>query len=154
RLALGFYEAMAQDNVSDPAVRFGVVSALTRVGDIHRLLGQSDQARSAYDRAVAEGEQLVADHPQELNYRSALGSGHRNLALLLKATGGPVGALAHFRRALELAERLAEDFPAEASCRRQLAGAQNDLGLFLEEQGQWAEGQAHHREALALRVCL
>jgi serine/threonine protein kinase len=151
RLALGFYEAVAQDNAADPAVRAGVAAALTRVGDIHRLLGQSGPARGAYERAVAEGEGLVAEHPKELAYRSGLAVAHRNLALLLKETGEPAGALAHFRRALELAEGLAEDFPAETSCRRQWAGAHNDLGLFLEEQGQWAEAQTHHREALALR---
>jgi tetratricopeptide (TPR) repeat protein/2-polyprenyl-3-methyl-5-hydroxy-6-metoxy-1,4-benzoquinol methylase len=98
------------------------VAAHVALGDILGQLGDLDQARRCFERALAIDPTLI----EALN-------GAANVALLQ----GRMTDAAHFYRAVVV--------------RRPLPEAHSNLGLSLASQGQWEEAIQHYRQAIAIK---
>jgi tetratricopeptide (TPR) repeat protein len=139
------------------ARRPGVAAFYANLGEVHRALGQFDQAGACCRTAL----ELHADQPEALNNwgLALLGQGqiaeaadkfraavrlrpnvamlHNNLGNVLRLQGDLPGAVGCFRRAVQLDPALAE--------------GHSNLGQALLEQHQRREALIHCREAVRLR---
>jgi tetratricopeptide (TPR) repeat protein len=150
RKVMEHYEGFAATKGDSPESRAIRAEGHYRVGLIHQRLGERQEARSAYERAVILLKQLVLDLPSVPGYRSKLAHSHNNLGNLLKDLGKHAEAEDEYRQALVLQKQLTADFPTVADYRRQLATSQHNVGILLSELGKRAEAEAEFRKALAL----
>lgn len=67
--ALRFYEELAKEQSDDPEVRYRTSVALHRAANIQEHLGMSQAAATDRQRCLAILEGLIADFPQEQQYR-------------------------------------------------------------------------------------
>jgi serine/threonine protein kinase/Tfp pilus assembly protein PilF len=151
RQVLRHYEGFAATKGDGPENRAIRAEGFYRVGRIRAGLGERQDARSAYERAIALQKQLAADFPTVPGYRDSLGDSHNSLGVLLADLGKPAEAEAEFRQALVLRKQLAAEFPTMASYRWVLAGTRNNLGNLWAGLGKSAEAEAEFRQALALQ---
>ena len=70
--ALAFYEEFAKENSDDPQGRLKMAEACRRVGSIHELLGQAEQAAAAYQQGLAISVKLATEFPNDPDYRQNL----------------------------------------------------------------------------------
>src|SRR5262249_61468995 len=87
--------------------------ASPRGGVIQARLGQHDAARKAFARAIARGEQLVADSPADPANRHDLANSLNWLGIVLRQPGEHEPAAEQYRHALNLQTQLASDYPTE-----------------------------------------
>lgn len=110
---------------------------LSRMGVIHRRLGETSRAIELYDEALA----LVRRLP-EPEISKDLASLLNNLGLAYATAGDPARALEHYEQALAIWRRL--DAP------RDQAATLRNLGVALRAQGHLARAVAAYEEALGL----
>jgi serine/threonine protein kinase/tetratricopeptide (TPR) repeat protein len=147
-----YYAESAQDRGTGEEERRRQAQAYHRMGNMNRILGRSQDSEKAYRRAVALGQQLAADFPNQPEYRLELAHSHNGLGvLLLRANGRPTEGESAYVEALAILKQLAADFPARRDFRQALAGIQNNLGNLLLETGRQAEAELVQAEALAIR---
>jgi serine/threonine protein kinase/Flp pilus assembly protein TadD len=151
RKVLEHYEGFAATKGDSPESRNIRAAGYFRVGLIRNRLGERQEARSAYERAVTLLEQLVADFPSVPAYRSNLAQSHNNLGIMLRDLGKHTEAEAQLRQALVLQKQLATDFPSVPSYRHNLAHHHGNLGALWSKLGKRAEAEAEYRQAHALR---
>jgi serine/threonine protein kinase/tetratricopeptide (TPR) repeat protein len=149
--ALHYYEAFAQEQGADPALRHQAGVAYRRVGDIQSRLGKHAHAEAAYGQAVHLQAALAAAFPARPEYRRELAASLYNLGALLVDCGRRAEAEEAYRRALPVREQLAADFPAESHYRWDLAKSHNNLGILLEQTGRPQEAEQAYRQAIALQ---
>jgi tetratricopeptide (TPR) repeat protein len=137
--ALRFYQWFLEQRGSDPAVRQEAGRALRRVGDIHALLGQADQAEQDYGVALGLQEQLAAEFPHEARYRLEVARTRQQAGQLLAQTGKVAEAEQAHRAARYLWQPLADADPGVPAYRQGLAQSLCDLGTLLAATGRWAE---------------
>jgi len=127
--------------------------AYRRVGDIHALLGQSEQAQAAFAESIAIFARLVEEAPRSARLSRRPGQRFTTPAgLHMRARDAVRGAAkAHPARPWRCCEQLAADFPASASYRQQVAHSLNNLGVVLEELGGKEEAERSYRRAIALQ---
>lgn len=147
--ALKFYQEFLEEQGTDLAVRHETGRAARRVGDIHLLLGQRDQALAALRQAVNLQQALTADFPDVPDYRSELALSQLNLGWLV-APGQPHEAEAVYRQGLDLLQQLAADYPNEPVYRHELARGYNNLGILFRTTRQ-EESAGAYREAVKLQ---
>jgi serine/threonine protein kinase/Flp pilus assembly protein TadD len=121
------------------------------LGLMFAATGRPEQADSAYRRALALQEKLVADEPESPVWRQALALTLGNRARLLRATGRPREAEQSYGQARALLKKLATDFPAEPSHRHGLAISWCDLGLLLVDTDRLPEAEQAIRQAMQLQ---
>jgi serine/threonine protein kinase/tetratricopeptide (TPR) repeat protein len=148
--ALKYYQQFLRKNRDDPTVRLQTGKAYLRLGDIHHLLGESDQAKAAYTQGIALLEQLAAEQPSLADCRQILAYCHAGLAQALMAVGSPREAEQAARRALTLQEKLVADAPAHAGYRQGLAYNRHLLALLCRNTGRRAEAEQGYRAAITL----
>src|SRR5262249_7601300 len=103
------YEELAREHSADADVRRDTALAWFRLGEIHRMRDQHDQAERAYGEAIARQEELCRDYPKEPHYRQDLANSHNWLGESLRESGRSTDeAEQHFRTALKLQQRLAD----------------------------------------------
>ncbi len=69
---LEFYERFAEQNATDPKLKFEAGEAYARVADAQARLGESEKALDAHRRAIAVFAALETDFPAEPRYGLAL----------------------------------------------------------------------------------
>src|SRR5262249_11121831 len=109
--AARYYERLAQEAGTDPALRHKAGNALRRVGEFQGRLGQLAPAKETFDKAVALQAELVAQFPAVPEYRQGLAAGLESLSLLLKGLRRPAEAEQAHRRALPLRGQPGAPFP-------------------------------------------
>ena len=125
----------------DPDLQYDAALIYRRCGNLHRLLGELDDAAPLYDRSRELMDTLIKQHPEVATYR--LGWIHNLLedAEILLRKAGPGVALPTLREALVAAERSVEQFPKHSSgALRVLGHVQLDLSDALVNAGRVEEG--------------
>jgi len=126
--------------------------AYHRMGRLNQILGRSQDSENAYRRAVALGQQLAADFPNQPQFRLELALSHNSLGAVLRgANRRPTEAESAYVEALAILKQLAADFPTERGYRQGLAGIHNNLGNLLFDTGRQAEAESAYAEAMAIR---
>ncbi|MEE2885786.1 MAG: tetratricopeptide repeat protein, partial [Planctomycetota bacterium] len=83
---LEFYDLFAAQNEDRPELQFNSAVAYRHVGDIHLRLGQLDEARDAYIRAIQQYKRQATDHEKEIaSIRNQLGQVYANQRMLTAA---------------------------------------------------------------------
>jgi tetratricopeptide (TPR) repeat protein len=150
--ARSLYEDLALEHGNDPGVRRAVGLAWFRLGEIHRLLEQYDQAEQAYGEAIIRQEELCRAYPQEhYTHGQDLANSHNWLGELLRERGRlPAEAERHYRAALELQQSLLDQFPDVPAYRQGLARSHYNLGIVHKNANQLAEARADYDQAVGL----
>jgi tRNA A-37 threonylcarbamoyl transferase component Bud32/tetratricopeptide (TPR) repeat protein len=148
--AQGYLESLAREagpaDVSlqrDLARAYHVLSDLQ--GGSNASLGEHRAALASLDRAIAIGEAIVADHPDD---RAAT----EELADALASRAGTSSApdrLAAASRALALRTRLAALAPGDRAAQNHLASSELTLGIALIDRDELAAATVHERAAVA-----
>jgi tetratricopeptide (TPR) repeat protein/tRNA A-37 threonylcarbamoyl transferase component Bud32 len=147
-----YYNESTQDGGVGEEERRRQAQAYQRMGRMNQILGRSQDSEKAYRRAVALGQQLVADFPNQPEFRLELALSHNALGvLLLRANRRPREAESAYVEAMTILRQLAADFPTRYEFRQALAGIQNNLGNLLFETGRPTEAESVQAEALAIR---
>ena len=147
-----FYQEFVEEEISnEPAVRQEMGRSYRRLGDIHQMLGQYEQAEEAYNSAMDVFNKLVVDFPDTADYRMEMVASENALGLTLRALGRHRQAERAFSTATELLEPLADEFPTEPAYAKALAEAHNNLGLILMDTGEPEKAKQAYRQALEIR---
>jgi hypothetical protein len=149
--ALAFYRDLAGQPAADPAVRWEVVRAYHRVGNIQTALGRHAEAEAAFREALrwaAEADPAAAASPA---CREDLAGIHAHLAGALMQTNRAADALALCDQAIKLHAGLVADYPDRAEYRFYLSFSQYNRGVALEKLERYPDADRAYREALATR---
>jgi len=93
---------------------------------------------------------LLAEQPDDPEYRSGLATVHRSLGLLSRQRRKHAEAASSFRAALTVQEKLVSDFPSNAMFRLDMARSRTDLGNIFFEMGRLDDAEAELRTGLEL----
>jgi serine/threonine protein kinase len=147
-----YYAEFIQEAPATEEERRRQARAYHRMGSMNAILGRRPQESvKAYRRAVALGQQLVADFPNQPEFRLELGSTYNSLGVLLHHDHRPREAESAYVEAQTIFRQLVADFPTRREFRQSLAGIQNNLGNLRAETGRLREAESVHAEALAIR---
>ena len=152
--ALALYQNFLIETGPDPAERLLTAYVSIRVGEIHVLLDHRAEAAQAYRNAIVLLQQLVAEFPQEVGFRSSLAKAHFQVAWLRNDPAHPQEAEEDYRRAISLYEDLRNEFPDVAWYTRELGFCWFKLAGLQRCGGRFQLGEESHRRALALRQLL
>jgi tetratricopeptide (TPR) repeat protein len=126
--ALGFYKrlqaSLENRTVDDSKSRANLATTYHRMATVSEQLGQLDEARAAYRKAIDLGESLVHDEPTVVPFRSGLAESYADFGDLLCGAGQRALGLEAFRRAIGLWEEIArstQGVDAQAGLARTLA---------------------------------
>jgi serine/threonine protein kinase/tetratricopeptide (TPR) repeat protein len=148
--ALHHYQAFLNEKSNDPSVRKETGLAYQRMADLLRKLRQHDEAKAAYEQAIALLGQLAADFPAVAEYRQQLADSYNWLGELLRTTREPPRAREAYGRARDLQQRLVAEFPQEPAYRQDLARSHSNLGILLKDTGSTKDAEQAFTEALAI----
>lgn len=130
RKGLAFYEAFAKQNEASNEARWETGKAHHRVGQLHALLHQEEQAEKNYRRSLAVFDDLARQFPEEPIWR-------QNRAVLHEALGWRVAyqkrtdeAYEHFRTAVAISKSLVADFPEDLLHQAALARTRKSLSFI------------------------
>jgi tetratricopeptide (TPR) repeat protein len=114
-------------------------------------LGQSEQAETAFRRALDIRAKLAANDPTAPGYRDDLAQSQVNLGVLLHDLRQHEKSEAHIRDAIAIREELAAEFPTVPDYRADWARALNGLGNVLKAQWKYEAAEAAMRQAVAIQ---
>ncbi len=128
--ARSYYQEFLEQRGGDPSLRKEAALAHKRLGDISRLLGEHDQAKSSYDQAITLLGQLVADHPDKPEYRSILAECYCNMGEVWRLTSHPAEAAESYQQALGRQRELVAEAPGVPAYQKELARTQYNRGIL------------------------
>src|SRR5262249_6520820 len=115
--------------------------------DVHRRLGERDQAETEFRLAKTIQERLVALDPRSLDYRFELTLTLESLASVHR---GPQ-AVPEYLEVIRLQEKLVEEQPEHFEYKRRLAVTQDALGgLLLGDPKTWPRAEQHFLKAAGI----
>jgi tetratricopeptide (TPR) repeat protein len=148
--ARSYYQQFLQQHGDDPRVRKEAALAHKRLGDVSRLLGEHEQAREAYGKAIALSKPLIEEHPERQEYRAALAETYCNLGESWRLTTHPGEAQDAYDHALRLQRRLVEEAPERPVYRKDLARTQYNRGLLFASMRRPQDADEALAEAVGL----
>ncbi len=149
--ALKYYTELAKDDAREPDARQRTALAYFRMGQLHRVLNEHDQAERYFRQAIRLQEPLRDEFPDRPRYRQDLANSRNWLGELLRESEKSLEeAEQNFRQALALQERLAEEVPGEPEYRRELARSHSNLGLVEMDTGRPEAAARDYDRAVAL----
>jgi serine/threonine-protein kinase len=151
RSAQAYYRRFAEQQRGSPKYRSLVAQADVALGRIHWELGEGEQARDHYGRAVAALRELADTEPAVFAHRERLARATLNMSHALWGKSDFAGTEAWARDCLRLAEHLGKDFPGERAPRRHAVSAHLKLGWAAKELGRLAESEREYVAALRLQ---
>jgi serine/threonine-protein kinase len=149
--AVEFYQKFVQEEASDPALLAEQGRAHKRLAGLARTLDRNDQARAAYERALAIFQQLADAMPQELLYLRELADCHLRLGLFQHDIGHLALAEAPYQQALAIDRRLVDAKPEVVEYQRDLGEAQHSLARLYRDSGRASLAEPLYDAALTLR---
>jgi serine/threonine-protein kinase len=147
--ALHYYENFTRQDAREPQVRLERGRAFLRLADIRRKLGQSVEARQAYDRAVEALGALAADRPGLRDARHDLARAQSRLAVHLVGLGAYADAERLLAQADSGLQDLAKGPGATADDRRELAFVRKAQGDLRRLTGRFEEAGRSYGRAIA-----
>jgi serine/threonine protein kinase len=149
-----FTEALSEMRgaAGSDARRQDVARVLNLLGQTLHVMGDSRDARAAFEEARDELQRLAADDKNKdvPEYREGLGVTFNNLGRLLRDTN-PAEAEKAYDEALKLSQSLADDFPDTPFYRQELAANLNNLALLKQAAGHYDEAEKLYGRALAVK---
>jgi serine/threonine protein kinase/Flp pilus assembly protein TadD len=145
---IAFYKQFIENNPTNPQGPFELGRAYGQVAEVHRWLGQVDQAEGAYKEAISVLEQVSADFPAEPSYRHELAVVYNNWGILLFQNGRSGEAEKAWQKTLSLREKLMSESPDEPSYQSTLGGTLHNLGNVRYHAGQVPEAIRLYEEAI------
>jgi tetratricopeptide (TPR) repeat protein len=145
------YEEVAQEQSDDPDIRRDIALAWFRLGEIHRMREQQEEAERAYGEAIARQEALRRDYPNEPRYRQDLANSHNWFGEMFREGGRSLDkAENHYQTALEIQQKLCDDFHDEPSYRMELARSHYNLGIVQKDTNRLAAARTNYNRAVEL----
>ena len=145
---LEFYDKFAARNETNSRLQGQAARAHRKVAALYRWLGRDEEADEAHDRATHRFEELVAQYPNELEYRFDLAKTYAmddQDSRSIPAARVEQGIL----KALRLAQHLAEESPEKLDYVMAMARWKARLGASLLDLGRSTEAEAAYRESIA-----
>ena len=100
-----------------------------RLGHIHRMLEDADNASREYREAIAQFGSLVRDHPANANYQEGLANSYNWLGETLRLAGGN-GAEQAYIDALGVQTKLVAAVPGNPAYQQELARTRYNRGIL------------------------
>jgi len=154
REELKFFSYMRRYTDKDPAIAYERGIAAWKMGDIHRLLLETELADQAYDEADQEFALLAKQFPENLKYPRGLAGVHNGRGRLradqrnLQAAESEYAASEKIFRELMAADKNDPDYA------RQCAAVLNNQSFLAARQGKQDEALARQEESVKLRQAL
>ena len=111
-----------------------------RMGDLFSALGQGEDARQAFAKALAIRERLAKAEPDRADYQRDLSVSYERMGDLFRALGQGEDARQAFAKALAIRERLAKAEPDRADYQRDLGASYQRMGDLFNASGQGRSG--------------
>ncbi|NBC32037.1 MAG: AAA family ATPase [Alphaproteobacteria bacterium] len=125
--------------------------------EFHRTLesvGDPEGQRQRVGRAVETLEELVASHPDELDWQKDLADAYIERGDTRRTENDLVGALGEYEASLEIMQRLVATAPENREWLRQLALAHNKIGDVRRAEGDFEEAIHRYRTSIEIRESL
>ena len=106
---LAFYHRLAAQGGDDATLRRKVADANRRIGDIRQRLGQYEESRDAYLRAINLYKQLLDQSGKDADLQTALARNYNELGSVYQATHDMGAGAAAYRSALAVLQKLPAD---------------------------------------------
>jgi tetratricopeptide (TPR) repeat protein len=106
---LAFYDRLAAQGGDDAGFRRKVADANRRIGDIRQRLGQYDESRNAYLRAIELYKQLLNESGEDPDLHTALARNYNELGNVYQATHDMKAGDAAYRNALATLRKVTPD---------------------------------------------
>ncbi len=148
---LRYYEEFAADTGQDEESRAGVARAYGRVGVIHNLLSQQQEAEVAWKRSIDLYAKLVDDHPAVPAYREEFAQVLSGLSSVYFQTSHFDESRAAREQNLTVHRSLVADYPNDPDYRNGLATATTGLGILLNHTGKPTEAEQAYRQSLEIQ---
>jgi eukaryotic-like serine/threonine-protein kinase len=148
-----FYLRFVEEQADAPELRADLGSALIRLGNMERILGEREAAEASYGRAIGVFDGLSSARSGGQTHRTDRAVASAALALLQSETGQPDAAEQSFRFAIaEYDSVLSRGVGDTARVRGMLkAQALENYGTFLLERGRIDESEEAYIRSVALR---
>jgi eukaryotic-like serine/threonine-protein kinase len=148
--ALSYYQQFLDDNSDDPAMQREIASTLSRVGEIFRLLGDDNQSKQSFQKAIAIFQELMQKFPDSLEHAQGLAIAYNFLGELYRTGDQLELAEQSYREAIRLQLKLVAVSPQTEAYSTELARTRNNLGILLKDSSRPDEAAAEYEEAIAL----
>ena len=148
--ALAFYQELLTDPRSGTRVRQGTANAHLRVASIHYRLGNLEAAEQEIHHALAMFRELVAEHPENLGFRSGLVDALGMQPMILASIGRGRESIDLYRKAIASARELLERAPGVKEYMCLLARCLAKCGQQLYTLGDRNAATPAYREAIRL----
>ncbi len=125
---LQFYDRLAAQEGPSEHLRRETARANRRVGDIRSRIGQADEAKQAYQRALASFNQLAVENPDDYRIQLEIARIRTALGTLHRAADEDELADESFEASLAILNSAPKDSPASAEAQYELAQTYYLLG--------------------------
>ncbi|MBQ3087953.1 MAG: toll/interleukin-1 receptor domain-containing protein, partial [Clostridia bacterium] len=125
--------------------------ALDELGRVLEIKNAFKMATEVFNKALQTDRKLVAEFPENPEYRSGLSVSLNKVADILQAQNEWEEALELYTESLEIARKLATDFPEHPQYRRDLSVSLNKVADILQTQNEWDEALELYTESLEIR---
>jgi serine/threonine protein kinase len=132
RKAMVYYEKLAHEQSTDPDERLETGIAYRRLGELHDVFGQPEEAHAKYERAVAIIEELTKEYPADVRFCQELARSYRVLGWKFAVNHRYQEAEKRLRLAYSYFANLANRFPESDQHQHSLADTQLVLGGIFE----------------------
>ncbi|SIO62533.1 Tetratricopeptide repeat-containing protein [Singulisphaera sp. GP187] len=147
---LMFYDRFAQRNATNPRLQGEAAWAYRKVGSLYSRLGRTQEAESAYQRAIDMFEELILQFPDVAEYRSKL----VETSIMADPWSAPPDSLERlenrFRRAQILIDELGDESPDNLGYIQERVHVYAKLGAVLHRRNQVAAASECYQRAIEL----
>ena len=144
-----FLEKLRDQKPGEVSVEKSRVKALSKLASIDLETGRIKEATSGYLLCKTTLQSLVANHPDEAEFRSLLADCHSSLGWISNSQGNTEQTMENYNTALELRRKLATEFPDDPKCRARVVKSQIGLGILLRGQRDFVGAQEHFDESIS-----
>ena len=151
-----YYEDFVLQRSDDPDVIAGQIGTLFDMAEIVTHFGERHDAIDYYLRAIALGEELVQQYPNNPHYLDLLAKCYKDLGVVYGRLGFPFEQILNsYLKALPLNRRLVAEFGDVPEYHRNLARILHNLGILKVRAGISDEAIRYFfRESLAVRSAM
>src|SRR5262249_42921211 len=104
---------IAKNDAAKPEIQRDLAANMIRIGDVFlNKKSLLDEALTQYQPAVEIDEQLVADYPNELTYKSNLSKVYNQIASIQERRGDLSNAMNLYQKSLDLRRKIARRDPS------------------------------------------
>jgi serine/threonine protein kinase len=148
--ALEYFQEFLKQKEDDPVVRKKAGQAYKQMGDVLRLLGRTQEAQDAYEKAIDHLSRLAEDFPKKPEYRQYLAQSYNWLGEVDRGTERLAKAKKAYESALKIQEQLVAESPLDAGYRKDQARSYYNLGIVLKDTNQPRQAERAFHQAIGI----